>query len=81
MVDDQFLGTVALGLAVVTRGALQPVLAMTAMVVLVILGYETAARRWHGRHDGPSGGRSSDPTDVELTRWMTVMDRVLRSRD
>ena len=84
MVDYQFLGMVAVVLAVVTRGALLPVLAMTACVALVMLVYEAGARRYRRRHDGPVGpfsGESPPPSDSELKRWVTVVDKVLRSPD
>jgi len=82
MVDYQFLGMVALGLAVVTRGKVLPVLAMTAVVALVTLAYEAGTRRLRRRHVHPAGGSDSlAPSDPELTRWMSVMDRVLRTKD
>jgi hypothetical protein len=84
MVDYQFLGVVAVVLAVVTRGSVLPVLAMTALIGLVMMAYEFGARRYRRRPIGQAA--SSDPTsptpsDPELTRWMTVMDRVLRSKE
>ena len=81
-VDYQFLGMVAIGLAVVTRAVL-PVLLMTAVVALVLLAYEAATRRYRRRLD--FGGSPADslpaPSDTDLTRWMSVIDRTLRSSD
>ncbi|HEV3363320.1 MAG TPA: hypothetical protein VG795_04145 [Acidimicrobiia bacterium] len=81
MVDYQFLGMVALGLAVVTRGEVLPVLAVTAVVALVMLAYEAGCRRLRRRLDGPITDDAPAPSDAELTRWISVMDRVLRSKD
>jgi hypothetical protein len=84
MVDYQFLGMVALVLAVVTRGAVLPVLVMTGVIALVTLAYEAGARRLRRRHAHPAGSGGSGapaPSDSDLTRWMSVMDRVLRSKD
>lgn len=84
MVDYQFLAMVAVVSAVVTRGSMLPVLLMTALVAAVLLAYETGLRRYRRRHDGPSASEAPEPpapTDPELTRWMSVMDRVLRSND
>jgi hypothetical protein len=74
---------VAVGLAVVTRGKVLPVLLMTAVVALVMLAYEIGTRRYRRRIDfGGSGADSLPaPSDTELTRWISVMDRVLRSND
>ena len=81
-VDYQFLAMVAVGLAVVTREVL-PVLLMTAVVALVLLAYEAGVRRYRRRID--FGGSPADnlpaPSDTDLTRWMSVMDRMLRSSD
>ncbi|MEW6474017.1 MAG: hypothetical protein AB1679_17335 [Actinomycetota bacterium] len=84
MVDYQFLGMVAVVTAVVTRGSLLPVLALTALIAVVMVAYEAGARRYRRRHAGgpaSSATPSPTPTDTELTRWMTVVDRVLRSND
>ena len=77
MVDYQFLGLVAVVLAIVTRGSILPVLAMTALVALATAGYEAALRRHRRRQAGPTG--PIPPAENDLTRWMTVMDRMLRS--
>jgi hypothetical protein len=82
MVDYQFLAMVAVALAVMTREVL-PVLLMTAVAALLMLACEAGARRYRRRID--FGGSSADdmagPSDTDLTRWMSVMDRMLRSRD
>lgn len=81
-IDYQFLAMVAVGLTVVTRQVL-PVLLMTAVVALVLLAYEAAIRRCRRRID--CGGHAAEDlpasADADLTRWMSVMDRMLRSRD
>ncbi len=83
LVDYQFLGMVAVGLAVVTRGKVVPVLLMTAVVALVMLAYEACVRRYRRRVDFAGGGADSSPaaSDTELTRWIPVIDRMLRSND
>jgi hypothetical protein len=84
MVDYQFLGMVAIVLAVVTRGAVLPVLAMTAFIALVTVAYEAGTRRYRRRHDHPAGpvaAESAPPPDSELNRWMGVVERALRSTD
>ena len=85
MVDYQSLGMVAVVLAVVTRGSVLPVLLLTALVALLMVAYETGARRYRHRLDhgpaGPTADSPPPPSDPELTRWMSVIDRVLRSRD
>jgi hypothetical protein len=82
LVDVQFVAMVAVGLAVVTR-KIMPSLLMTAVVALVMLAYETATRRYRRRIDsgGPGDDAVSAPSDIELTRWVSVMDRVLGSND
>ena len=79
MVDYQFLAIVAVGLAVVTRGKVLPVALMTAVVALAMLAYEVGVRRYRRRIDGPAENSPSTPSDTELTGWMSVVDRVLRS--
>ena len=80
MVDYQFLGMVAVVLALVTRGSPLPVLAMTALVALVMLAYEATLRRYRRRHTQPAPPDAT-PSDTDITRWMPVMDRVLRTKD
>ena len=84
MIDYQFLGIVAIGLAIVTRGRLLPVLLMTAVVALVSLAYEAGTRRLRRRQDGLDDPRSTEPaapSDGELTRWSAIVDRLLHSPD
>ena len=83
MVDYQFLGMVAVVVAVVTRGAVLPVLAMTALVGLVTLAYEAGRRRLSDRHAGAAdtNTESAPPSDSELTRWASVVDRLLHTGD
>ena len=82
MVDYQFLGMAAVGLAVVTRELL-PVLLMTAVIALMMLAYEAAVRRYRRRIDfgGPPAESLPAPSDADLTRWVSVMDRMLRPSD
>jgi hypothetical protein len=82
MIDYQFLGLAAVVFAVMTRGSVLPVLAMTALVAFVLASHEAALRRYRRRRPHPAAAdAASDPSDTELTRWMTVMDRVLKSPD
>ena len=83
LVDYQFLGMVAVAMAVMTRGKVLPVLLMTAVVALVMLAYEAGVRRYRHRIDFADSAPDSppNPSDSELTRWMPVIDSVLRSND
>jgi hypothetical protein len=81
MVDYQFLGMVAIALAILTRGAVLPVLVMTAAVALMNLAYEAGTRRLRRRQDGPISPESAPPSDGELTSWASVVDRLLNSGD
>jgi hypothetical protein len=83
LVDYQFLAMAAVGLAIVTREILS-VLLMTAVIALLMVAYEAGARRYRRRID--FGGSSADDTvapltDADLTGWMSVIDRTLRSHD
>lgn len=82
MVDYQFLAMAALGLVVMTREVL-PVLLMTAVIALVMLAYESAIRRYRRRIDfgTPPGDSLAAPSDAELTRWVSVVDRMFRPND
>lgn len=82
LVDFQFLAMAAAGLAIVTREIL-PVVLMTAVIALVMLAYEAGVRRYRRRIDfgGSLAGEDAAPSDTDLTRWMSVMDRMLRSND
>jgi hypothetical protein len=84
MVDYQFLGVVAVVVAIVTRGAVLPMLVMTAVVALVTVAYEAGARRLRRRHDGPVGSVAAEispPSEKELTHWAAIVDRLLHSAD
>ena len=80
MLDYQFLGGVALVLAVVTRGSILPVVVVTALIAALMYLCEAVARRYRRRHPAPAPG-SPAPSDTELSRWMSAIDRVLRSAD
>lgn len=84
MLDYQFLGMVAVVLAVVTRGSVLPVVVVTAFIAFVTLAYEASAQRYRRRHSRPAGAAGADssaPPDSDLNRWMTAVERVLRSPD
>ena len=83
MVDYQFLGLVAVGIAVLTGGSLLPVVAVTAFVALVLLACELCTRWYRNRRLRPAGdaGTAAGPPDGELNRWMTAVERVLGSPD
>ena len=88
MLDYQFLGLVAVVLALVSHRSLLPVVAVTVTIGLVTLACE-AATRWYRRnhprrpHDaGPvrapvPGPRR--PSQRELNRWMSAVERILHS--
>jgi hypothetical protein len=85
MLDYQFLGMVAVVLAVVTRGSLLPVVAVTALIGLVTLACETTAKSYRRRHPRtPRQARpaaAAGPAGGELTRWMAAVERILGSPD
>jgi hypothetical protein len=83
MLDYQFLGMVALVLAVLTRGSMLPVVVLTALIGLVMLALELSAKWYRTRRPGPAGGAGgrSAPPDGELNRWMSAVERVLGSKD
>ena len=82
MFDYQFLGMVAVVLAVVTRGSLLPVVVVTAFIGLVILGCEAAIRWYRRRHPTPPRRMHqapAGPSGGELSRWMAAVERILGS--
>ena len=86
MIDYQFLGLVAAVLAVVTRGRLLPVVMVTAVVGLAIAAGEWGARAYRRRHPQASPRRAramgaSAPSNAELKRWMSAVERILDSTD
>jgi len=84
MVDYQFLGRVAVVLAVVTGGSLVPVIVVTGLTGLMALVYEAGVRRYRRRHPGPGtppGRAAAAPPEGDLTRWMAAVERVLGSHD
>ncbi len=84
MVDYQFLGLVAVVLAVVTGGSLLPVVVVTGLIGLVTLVYEAGVRRYRRRHPRPAsrpGTGPAAPPETELNRWMAAVERVLGSHD
>ncbi|HEV7864080.1 MAG TPA: hypothetical protein VGR20_15315 [Acidimicrobiia bacterium] len=84
MLDYQFLGLVAVTLAVVTRGSVLPVVVVTAFIALATLAFETSAKWYRSRHPrtaASAGARPSGARDRDLNRWMAAAERVLGSRD
>jgi hypothetical protein len=84
MVDYQFLGMVAVTLAVMTRGSLPTVAVVTGFVAAVTVAYEAGARWYRRRHPGPvprPAAGATTPSDGELSRWMAAVERVLGSPD
>jgi len=92
MLDYQFLGLVAIVLALVSRGSLPAVVTVTAVVGLVTLAGEVAAG-WYRRRRRPQprrrpstrSGRQAvaapNPSDGDFHRWMAAVERVLRSAE
>ena len=82
MLDYQFLGLVAVVLAVLTRGSMLPVVVVTAFIGVVLLACELAAKWFRNRRLRPAGeaGAGSNP-DGDLNRWMAAVERVLGSPD
>jgi len=84
MFDYQFVGMVAVVLAILTRGALLPVVVVTAFVALVLLGCDLGARWWRGRRARPAAGETAPHPvvpDADLGQWMAALERVLNSRN
>ena len=84
LVDYQLLAMVAVAMAILTRGAVLPVLAMTAVVAIVSVGYEVGARRYRRRYAGSTDSAATDsapPTKAELTDWVKTVERLLHSPD
>jgi hypothetical protein len=84
LLDYQFLAMVAVVLAVLTRGSLLPVVAVTAFVAVVLLACEAAGRWFRDRRRGPvDGGRPPEPLvpDPDLNQWLAAVERVLTSKD
>ena len=91
MLDYQFLGLVAVVLALVSRGSLPAVVTVTAVVGLVTLAGEVAAGWYRRRHPqprrrpSPRSGRqpvaAPNPSDGDFQRWIAAVERVLSSAD
>jgi hypothetical protein len=81
MLDFQFLGLVALVLAVVTRGSFLPVAVVTIVIGLVTLACETTAKLYRRRHPKPATRRQRGAAAGEMTRWMSAVERILGSAD
>ena len=84
MLDYQFLGLVAVVLAIVTRGSVVPVVVVTIVIGVVMLACDVTAKWYRRRHPKPSPrtrpGRSTASAG-ELKRWMTAVERILGSAD
>ena len=84
MVDYQFLGMVAVILAVATRGSVATVVVVTAFIGLVTMACETAAKWYRRRHPkSPGRPRPAAPAAAgrDLNRWMAAVERILGSPD
>ncbi len=84
MLDYQFLAMVAVVLAILTRGSLLPVVAVTALVAVVLLACEAGGRWLRARRRRPvTGGGPPEPLvpDPDLTPWLAAVERVLTSKD
>jgi hypothetical protein len=84
MLDYQFLGLVAVVLAVVTRGSLVPVAVVTIVIGLVTLACETTAKLYRRRHPKPSlrpRRGAAAASAGEMNRWMSAVERILGSAD
>jgi hypothetical protein len=84
MVDYQFLGLVAVMLAVVTGGSLLAVVVVTGLIGLITLGYEVGVRWYRRRHPRPASRPAAGPAappEAEINRWMAAVERVLGSHD
>jgi len=84
VVDYQFLGMVAVILAVATRGSVATVVVVTAFIGLVTMACETAAKWYRRRHPkSPVRHQRSAPAAPgrDLNRWMTAVERILGSHD
>jgi hypothetical protein len=84
MLDYQFLGLVAVVLAIVTRGSPLPVVVVTVVIGLVMLACNATAK-WHRRRHPKAPPRTRRGTSTasagELKRWMTAVERILGSAD
>ena len=84
MFDYQFVGMVAVVLAILTRGAVLPVVVVTAFVALVLLACDLGAKWLRGRRPRPPAGKSApqpDLPDADLSQWMAAVERVLSSKN
>lgn len=84
MFDYQFLGMVAVVLAILTRGSLLPAAVVTAFVALVLLACDVGSRSVRRRRPRPAFGKARrEPVlpDADLNQWMAAVERVLGSKD
>jgi hypothetical protein len=84
MFDYQFVGMVAVVLAILTRGAVLPVVVVTAFVALVLLACDLGAKWLRGRRPGPAAGETAPQwgvPDADLGQWMAALERVLSSKN
>ncbi len=80
MLDYQFLAMVAVVLAILTRGSLLPVVAVTAFVAVVLRACEAGGRWFRSRRPGGPAGEPIVP-DPDLGQWLAAVERVLTSKD
>ena len=92
MLDYQFLGLVAVVLAVVSRGSLPAVVTVTGVIGLLTLAGEVVTRCYRRRRPDPrprTAGRSGRragvaapiPSDGNFGRWIAAAERVIRSAE
>lgn len=84
MLDYQFLGLVAVVLAIVTRGSLLPVAVVILVIGVVSLACEAVARSRRRRHPKPlARPRRGTPAASagEMKRWMAAVERIIGSAD
>jgi hypothetical protein len=83
LLDYQFLAMVGVVVAILTRGSLLPVVAVTAFVALALAACEAGGRWWRARRPRPAAGAVPEPflPDADLAPWISVVERVLASRD
>ena len=83
MFDYQFVGMVAVVLAILTRGSLLPVVVVTAFVALVLLACDLGGKWLPGRRPRPTAAESGPESvvpDADLGQWMAAVERVLSSK-
>lgn len=92
MLDYQFLGMVAVVMALVSRGSVLPVVTVTAVIGVVTLACEAVTAWYRRRHPQPrrrpagcsdrkAAVAAPNPSDGNFHRWMAAVERVIRSAE